>query len=374
MNKIPIVSLFTGGGFLDMGFEMAGFDTVFTNEYDRFFAKLFEEGMNSWAISEGLDKKFEISSIESITSLSSKMIELKAFPDGKPELWGIIGGPPCQDFTSNGRLNGFDGVRGKMTIIFFNRIKQMLPSFFVMENVTGLLHNKESKMRLDKIIEKYCSNDYYLERFILNAIDYGVPQNRERVFLIGLRKNAFSPPIKEKIVNSLFNLDFKIPTPKYENARINFPWPKLNPFGETPVIPHDIPNELFVINCLIKSIDVEKNVSNINEFFPLRKDPEDKKMIQEGNTLRQSFKRLHRYRYSPTTCYGNNEVHLHPYENRRLSVREALRIQGVPDSYALSEDISMTKKFKMIGNGVPIQLAHAVAKSLMDFIKLYKIR
>lgn len=368
MNKIPIVSLFTGGGFLDMGFEMAGFDTVFTNEYDEVFVKLFEDGMNSWSISEGLDKKFKISSVESINSLSSRMIEMKAFPNGKPNLWGIIGGPPCQDFTFNGNLNGFDGERGKMTIIFFNRIKQMLPSFFVMENVTGLLHNKDSKMRLDKIIENYCSKDYYLDRFILNALDYGVPQNRERVFLIGLKKDTFNPPIKKHTVNSLFNLNFKIPSQKYENARINFSWPKLNPYGETPEMPEGIPAELFVINCLVSNEDIENNVPNINEYFPLRKDPESKKMIQEGNTLRQSFKRLHRYRYSPTTCYGNNEVHLHPFENRRLSVREALRIQGVPDSYALSKDISLTKKFKMIGNGVPVPLAFAVASSLNDFL------
>ena len=91
--------------------------------------------------------------------------------------------------------------------------------------------------------------------------------------------------------------------------------------------------------------------------------------ISEGETNRPSFKRLHRYKFSPTACYGNNEVHLHPYENRRLSVRETLRIQGVPDSYILPKDLSLTKKFKMIGNGVPVPLAKAVANAVKVFLK-----
>ena len=90
--------------------------------------------------------------------------------------------------------------------------------------------------------------------------------------------------------------------------------------------------------------------------------------IKEGETNRPSFKRLHRYKYSPTACYGNNEVHLHPYQHRRLSVREALRIQGVDDSYVLTTPNLLSKKFKMIGNGVPVPLAKAVAETLKEFI------
>ena len=68
--------------------------------------------------------------------------------------------------------------------------------------------------------------------------------------------------------------------------------------------------------------------------------------IKEGETNRPSFKRLHRYKYSPTACYGNNEVHLHPYQHRRLSVREALRIQGVDDSYVLTTPNLLSKNLK----------------------------
>jgi DNA (cytosine-5)-methyltransferase 1 len=109
-------------------------------------------------------------------------------------------------------------------------------------------------------------------------------------------------------------------------------------------------------------------IPNANEFFNLYVDDKKLNKIMEGKTTRPSFKRLHRFRYSPTACYGNNEVHLHPYKNRRISVREALRIQGVPDAYVLPAELPLTKKFKMIGNGVPVPLAEAVASSMKHFL------
>ncbi|MDH6304842.1 DNA (cytosine-5)-methyltransferase 1 [Parabacteroides sp. PF5-5] len=360
LNKIPIVSFFTGGGFLDIGFEDAGFETVFTNEFDPCFAELYASGMSS--LRNNID--YKITSIESLTKLSPSYIEEKAFPYGKPLLWGIIGGPPCQDFTMNGKRTGFDGERGRMTLVFFNRIRKMQPAFFLMENVPGLLYNKETKEILDSIVLKYCSDDYYLDRFVLNALDFGTPQNRERMFLIGLNKKYFIPPLKE-INDNIYTMNFTIPKPIFENAKTKFPWPKMNPFGETPIKNKLIPLELCVESCLEK----DDKIANSTEFFPLIKNIEQRKLIYEGDTVRHSYKRLHRYRYSPTACYGNNEVHLHPYENRRLSVREVLRIQGVPDDYILPSTISKTKKFRLIGNGVPIPLARAVANSLYLFLK-----
>ncbi|MBN8711765.1 MAG: DNA cytosine methyltransferase, partial [Verrucomicrobia bacterium] len=90
--------------------------------------------------------------------------------------------------------------------------------------------------------------------------------------------------------------------------------------------------------------------------------------IKEGDVSGKSFKRLHRFRYSPTAWYGHNEVHLHPWKKRRLSVREALRLQTVPDDYVISEGISLSAKFKVIGNGVPCKLAHSLAESILKFI------
>jgi DNA (cytosine-5)-methyltransferase 1 len=116
-----------------------------------------------------------------------------------------------------------------------------------------------------------------------------------------------------------------------------------------------------------------KDTPNAKEYFKLYVKEEDLEKIREGETNRPSFKRLHRFRYSPTACYGNNEVHLHPYKHRRLSVREALRIQGVDDSYVLPPELPLTKKFKMIGNGVPVPLAEAVANAVKNFITVNKV-
>ena len=131
--------------------------------------------------------------------------------------------------------------------------------------------------------------------------------------------------------------------------------------------PDGLPYELCVESCLVPQREINK-VANANEYFNLYVSEHVLKNIKEGETNRPSFKRLHRFKYSPTTCYGNNEVHLHPYMHRRLSVREALRIQGVPDEYVLPKNLPLTKKFKMIGNGVPVPLAEAVANAVMDFI------
>ena len=92
------------------------------------------------------------------------------------------------------------------------------------------------------------------------------------------------------------------------------------------------------------------------------------KTVAEGDVSKKCFKRLHRWRYSPAAAYGNNEVHLHPTEPRRLTVREAMQIQTVPENYALPADMTLSSKFKTIGNAVPVRLAEAMANSINEVI------
>ena len=113
-----------------------------------------------------------------------------------------------------------------------------------------------------------------------------------------------------------------------------------------------------------------KNTPNQNEYF--RPKSGRFQLIEEGDTNRKSFKRLHRYRYSPTVAYGNNEVHLHPTEPRRLTVREALRLQTVPDTYVLPGNMTLTAKFKMISNGVPTKKAELIAKEIRRTLLNYE--
>lgn len=362
-QKTPILSFYSGGGFMDMGFEQAGFEIVWTNEFDETFAKLHAAGITSWRKSIGNETEAEIFNTKSIVEISSEEIINEAFPSGKPNFFGMIGGPPCQDFSINGKLKGFSGERGKLTEIYLNKILELLPTFFVMENVTGLVKRKETSEFLNKLLKKV-KKEYHVDSKILNSLNFGVPQNRERVFFIGIKKNLIKGNTKPNW--------FPFPVNKQNiNVLKEYQWGNMNPFGENPVRPLNLKIELCVESCLV-SPENELIIDNAKEYFPLKPNLNKLLNIQEGETNRPSFKRLHRYRYSPTACYGNNEVHLHPYQNRRLSVREALRIQGVPDSYVLPSEISMSKKFKMIGNGVPVPLAKVIAVAVKEFIKAKK--
>lgn len=367
-HKIPILSFYSGGGFMDMGFEKAGFQIVWTNEIDEVFIKLHEAGITSWRKARGNGIKAEIFNKKSIAEVSAEKIVEEAFPEGKMADFGIIGGPPCQDFTINGNMKGFNGERGKLTIVFFDRILELLPTFFVMENVTGLTKSKSSKEHLEKILKRV-KKEYFIDHKTLNALDFGVPQFRERVFFIGIRKNK----LDENIVNNSLGEWFPFPINKnYIGAASKYKWAMAVPFGKKLTKPSDLPIELCVEKCLVPFRQMNK-IPNANEYFNLYLEEKELKKIGEGETNRPSFKRLHRFKYSPTACYGNNEVHLHPYKHRRLSVRETLRIQGVEDSYVLPPELPRSKKFKMIGNGVPVPLAEAIAIAVKKFIKENKV-
>jgi len=366
--KIPILSFYSGGGFMDMGFEKAGFEIVWTNEVDEVFIKLHEAGITSWRKVRGNGMKAEIFNKMSISGVSAEQIVKEAFLKGKPEDFGIIGGPPCQDFSMNGKLKGFKGERGKLTEVFFDRILELQPTFFVMENVTGLTRSNSTKKYLKELLKRV-EIKYFIDRKILNALDFGVPQFRERVFFIGIHKNK----LDEKIVNNSLGKWFTFPVnKKYNGALTKYKWAVAVDYGKKLTKPQDLPLELCVESCLVPPEEMGR-IPNSTEYFNLHVDEKKLKKINEGETNRPSFKRLHRFKYSPTACYGNNEVHLHPYEHRRLSVRETLRIQGVEDSYVLPPELPLNKKFKMIGNGIPVPLAEAVANAVKDFIKINKV-
>ena len=367
-NTIPILSFYSGGGFMDMGFEKAGYEIVWSNEVDQVFAKLHAAGITSWRKAKGNGVKAEIFNTKSITEISSEEIISEAFPDGKPDDFGIIGGPPCQDFSMNGNLEGFNGTRGKLTVIFFDKILDLSPTFFVMENVTGLIKSNSTKEHLKTLLSKV-EEEYYVDHKILNALDFGVPQSRERVFFVGIRRDR----LEEAVVNKSLGQWFKFPVNNvFHGAATKYKWGSPVKFGKKLAKPKDLPLNLCVESCLVPHRQM-KHIPNSKEFFNLYISEESLNAIGEGETNRPSFKRLHRFKYSPTACYGNNEVHLHPYKNRRLSVREALRIQGVEDSYILPAELPLSKKFKMIGNGVPVPLAEAIANAVKDFIKTHKV-
>lgn len=367
-NKLalPLISFFTGGGFLDMGFEQAGFEVIWTNEMNPALADLYEHGITEWR-KKALKKKKEakISTRSNIESLSAKEIVSRAFPDGKPAFFGAIGGPPCPDFSTGGGNKGDKGTNGRLTKVYFNRICQLKPAFFVFENVSGLYKTRSHRQFLKKQEKKIENAGYRIDLKVLNALELGVPQDRERLIMIGIKKSLI-----KKHMTGMSKLDvrdwFPWPSmPKYRGARTKYKWPKMIKFGEKPKKPHGIPEELMVSSVLDKKNCPEMQLNGKDTF---KVKSRKFSFIKEGDTKRKSFKRLHRYRFSPTVCYGHNEVHLHPWKERRLSVREAMRLQGIPDEYTLPEQVPLSGKFTVVSNGVPVPMAYQVAKSLRKFL------
>ena len=176
---IPIMSFFTGGGFLDIGFEQAGFDIVWTNEIAPAFAEMYKHGMSAWRKSAGdTQRDATISNCNSITHLQPDEVRVEAFGESEPTIFGIIGGPPCPDFSAGGKNGGAEGEHGKLTQVFVDLICGIRPDFFVMENVPGLSRTEKHRKFLASIIAQleHPSIGYLTSRRILSSLEFGVPQ------------------------------------------------------------------------------------------------------------------------------------------------------------------------------------------------------
>lgn len=364
---VPILSFFTGGGFLDIGFKQAGFSICWTNENNPAFVNGYAHGMSSWlsSLNKTRHVNAKISNTDSICDLPAKTVLREAFSGPHPAIFGVIGGPPCPDFSNGGTHAGGNGSNGKLTSVFVDMLCSLKPSFFVIENVPGLYSFHKHREFLTRKISQLQDHGYAVDYQILNALELGVPQNRERLFIVGFKKRLAERAIGKRLAASERGWFLWPEIETYNGARL-LSWPNVAPFGKKPRRPDEIPIELTVYPALIGNGDPEK-IANGSDYF----NPYSSKFneIQEGDVSRKSFKRLHRYRFSPTAWYGNQEVHLHPWKARRLSVREALRIQSVPDEYVLPEDMSLSAKFKMTCNGVPCLMAHHLAGAVQCFLK-----
>ncbi|MFC7526138.1 DNA cytosine methyltransferase [Parapedobacter sp. GCM10030251] len=378
-NKINIISLFSGGGFLDLGFMNQGFQVNEAVEFHQPFVDSYNYGLNNYVKKSQKEvyKKRIIThnKIETSLDATNKNTQKKLIDDYR-DIAGIIGGPPCQDFSVGGKNAGVEGHRGKLIYTYRDIVNQVNPLFIFFENVAGLYrtkHHQSEFFNLKNELEK----KYTLWFDIINALDYGIPQDRPRLALVGFRKDVIQKLIdngfkylSEPYEGHLNELVFKWPQRKYAKAR-QVLWPRKWDFqseineDEVKRIPQ------FYSSLLIKNAfsGLDNSTPNQLECF----NPYSKKFstVAEGDTSRKSFKRLHRYRYSPTVAYGNNEVHLHPTEPRRLSVREALRIQSVPDNYILPKEVSLTDKFKLISNGVPTRKAELIAQEIRRTLENY---
>ncbi len=363
MNKFKIFSFFSGSGFLDLGFERSGYSVELVNEYSPAF-------MGAYKYSRQMMKmplpKYGYHNIDVNDFLQERANELDSYmKDARMDgsLIGFIGGPPCPDFSIAGKQRGKNGDNGKLSLSYIQLIMKRKPDFFLFENVKGLWRTAKHRKFYEELKEQL-SGSYWLTERLTNAIEFGAPQDRDRILLFGVNKDIFS----DKKENPLQDFPWEKHVLYSLESLKKISWPGSTPFEENSqtVCPEGIPKELTVQYWFNKN-DVEKHPNSKDCFTP-RSGLAKMKIIAEGDDAKKSYKRLHRWRYSPTVAYGNNEVHLHPYKARRLTVAEALALQSLPKEFCLPPDMTLSDKFKTTGNGVPYLLSKGIAQTISEFL------
>jgi DNA (cytosine-5)-methyltransferase 1 len=325
---MEIISLFAGAGGLDLGFEKVGFNVVWANEFDSAIWETYEANHSS-----PLDRR------------DIRRIESREIPDCE----GIIGGPPCQSWSEAGTLRGIDDARGKLFYEFIRILEDKKPKFFLAENVSGMLSHlhREAVTNITEMFEK-AGYSVYID--LLNAADYGVPQDRKRVFYVGIRKDIkrkfLFPPRRDKKITLLQAIgDLK------DNAT-----PALNTYhtnGDKCLVPnHEYVtggfSPIYMSRNRVRSWDEQSfTIQAGARHAPIHPQAPKMKFIEQNKRE-----------------FVKGSEHLY----RRLSVRECARIQTFPDSFKFCYS-NLTDAYKMIGNAVPVNLAYAVARKIKSDLR-----
>lgn len=344
MNKKSI-SLFSGAMGLDLGLIDAGIDIAVCQDYDLTCVKTINA--NNHKVIAG-----DIRGIEPETILSQAGMTF-----GEPFL--ICGGPPCQPFSTAGKRLGINDPRGSLFKEFVRMIDTIRPRFFIMENVKGLMSSmlKDEKglstttKVLDIILDEFQKLNYKTVYGILDAVNYGTPQFRERFVLIGSRDNE-----------SIF-----LPAPTHFHIHQNsaYRWTTL---GQSIKDLEDKPGE-----CAQFSTNRLKYLRLVPEGGNWKDLPTE--LIKEamggaydsGGGKVGFYRRLSYYQPSPTVVTSPVQkatMMCHPTKDRPLSVAEYARIQQFPDCWRLEGTI--TDKYRQIGNAVPVGLAKAIGEAIIS--------
>lgn len=325
-NVMKIVSFFAGAGGLDLGFQQAGFDIIWANEFDKEIWETYEKNHPNTI----LDKR-------SIVDIPEEEV---------PECDGIIGGPPCQSWSEAGAQRGIKDKRGQLFYDFIRILTAKQPKFFLAENVSGMLLSRHSDA-LENIKEMFrgAGIGYELSFKMVNSSDYNVPQDRKRVFFIGIRKDLnfkyeFKEPNFEKITLKEAIYDLK------DNVLAGLEYNKTN--GENCVIPnHEYMiggfSSMYMSRNRVRSWDEQSfTIQAGGRHAPIHPQAPKMKFIEQN-----------------VRVFVPGKEHLY----RRLSVRECARIQTFPDNFIFHYD-NISAGYKMIGNAVPVNLAHFLANSI----------
>lgn len=331
-NKI--IDLFCGCGGLSKGFEMAGFEPVLAIDF-------WKDAIDTY----NFNHKKNVGICEDVSKLDEKSLE-KIMNENK--IVGIIGGPPCQGYSTVGKRDVTD-ERNYLYLQYCRIVEKIKPEFFVLENVKGLLTLDNGKFKED-IINKFSKLGYDVEYKLLNAADYGVPQNRNRVFFVGIKNRKFVfPEINQKRIST------------YE---------AISDLSEYELKYSKEPQSLYQRNMRKNNIKLYNNeftehteqTRNIIDMIPdggkITDLPREYWEIRKYN---KAFQRMNSMLQSNTIDTGHRN-YFHYEKNRIPTVRESARIQSFPDDFVFKG--SKTSQYKQVGNAVPPLLAYAIAEAI----------
>lgn len=328
---MKIISLFSGAGGLDLGFEKAGYEVAMANEFDKTIWATYEKNHNAPLIKGDI-----------------RNIKENDFPDN---IDGIIGGPPCQSWSEAGSLRGIDDERGRLFFDYIRILNHKKPKFFLAENVSGMLANRHS-LAVKNIISEFEECGYNVTINLVNASDYGVPQDRKRVFYIGFRKDLGKSFIFPKPT-----------TPLDEQKRTLFD--AIGDLTDT-AVPALLKNKT---NPNTKIINHEYFIGAFSTIFMSRN--RVRPWNKPGFTVQASGRQCQLHPQAPEMInVGKNKFAFVTGKEdlyRRLSVRECARLQGFPDNFEFIYS-EVDTGYKMIGNAVPVELAFIIAKALKEQI------
>lgn len=321
-----LLSLFSGCGGLDLGFEQAGFSTGLS--YD-----IRPHSIKSWNKNRPENR---VGRVGDVNELTLALMDAHHGKEFNPS--GVIGGPPCQSFTNANSHKRPDDPRARMLPRFFDvalMLHQRSPlDFIVMENVPEVATARYKNV-LENSIAAVEKAGFTSAHLVLNAYDYSVPQNRRRLFLVALNKAKFH------------NRKWERPAETKERKSVR------DAIGHLPA------PTLFARNLTADKIPCHPNhwcmVPKSKKFGTDR--------LQPGKGIGRSFKMLDWGAPSFTVSYGNREVHVHPNGMRRLSVYEAMLLQGFPPKFVL--DGNLSQQITQVSEAVPPPLAEAIAKSII---------
>lgn len=347
-----VISLFSGAMGLDIGLTKAGLNVVIGQDFDASCVKTTRA--NGYKVLEGDIREIKPQQLLSVTGLHI----------GEPFL--ICGGPPCQPFSTAGKRLGINDPRGSLFMDFIRMIDYIRPRFFVMENVKGIMSaplkhvplaerdEKDPEQRLgtvlDVILSEFNKLGYKTVYGVLDAVNYGVPQFRERFVLIGSRDNE--------------DIFLPIPTHFQMHQNQEYQWQSVRSVIE------DL--EFDSGECATLSDERLKFLKMVPEGGNWRDLPEDIIPIAMGGAYTSGggkvgfYRRLSYDQPSPTVVTSPVQkatMMCHPTQNRPLSVKEYARIQQFPDNWIFTG--TTAAKYRQIGNAVPVGLAEAIGKAVI---------